>query len=367
MTDELVSTATHEGEQPVVETAVVEQPKEEAKGLSNREAMQAAIEKHKPEIVYKNRKSEEINDKSIPTKEEVKAVVSEDVEAPRGFNKQEIEAWKSKDITAIQKAYRRVHDEATREMNRAQSEERKAREEAQKVSENSKPIKQMAENVRAYLAARGEEDLPDEAKIAQALQLVNEMRKTDKAAIKAELRKAGIDLDAPDGVVNNSHNPEIDTLQKRLAALEQEKEAQRFNSFVNQFDGVFKKLGAEKTRTGDPVYPDILDGSDRANKIAKKIGSYALNPDFVEGVKERFPEADFSVIAREAYIFAGGRIGGQAASVPNNNNQQIEKQRRAAASTPGKPAVRADVSTLKGKLGNRAAARKALEIHGWEN
>jgi len=363
MTDELVSTATHEGEQPVVETAVVEQPKEEAKGLSNREAMQAAIEKHKPEIVYKNRKSEEINDKSIPTKEEVKAVVSEDVEAPRGFNKQEIEAWKSKDITAIQKAYRRVHDEATREMNRAQSEERKAREEAQKA----KPIRDLADKVKSYLAARGEEDLPDEAKIAQALQLVNEMRRGDSAAVKAELLKAGIDLDKPGAVANNSHNPEIDTLQKRLAALEQEKEAQRFNSFVNQFDGVFKKLGAEKTRTGDPVYPDILDGSDRANKIAKKIGSYALNPDFVEGVKERFPEADFSVIAREAYIFAGGRIGGQAASVPNNNNQQIEKQRRAAASTPGKPAVRADVSTLKGKLGNRAAARKALEIHGWEN
>lgn len=335
---------------------------EPKKGLPNREAMQAAIEKHKPEVTYK-RSAKKEETAEVPTKEEVKEQVSEDIAPPKGFNKQEIEAWKAKDITGIQKAYRRVHDESVREMNRAQSEERKAREEATKAKQEGATWRELGEKIKPYIAARGQEGVNPEKAMMEALDLIGEFKKADPSTVKAELKKIGIDLDKAGNVKNSVPHEEITHLQKRLEAIEMEKEAQKFQNFVGEFDRVFKKLGAEKNRTNDPVYPDLLPTSERANDLAKEIGTLTQDANFQKFVLRRFPDADLTVLAREAYIFAGGQVSGQAVTVTTDNQKQIEKQRRAAASTPGKPAVRADSSNLKGKLGNRAALKKAIELH----
>lgn len=329
-------------EAPVTETTV-EAPKE-YDGLSNREALEKAIEKHR-----------EVKEPAAtePTKAEVKQAVEAEIEPPSEFSAAAKQAWRNKDIAAIQKEYRRLSESRTVEVTRAQNAERQAREEA-------KTTKDLANRVRDYLKLRGEENLPDEAKIAQALQLVDEIRKQNPAAIRAELKKVGVDLDAQGQEPASS--PEKQALQERLERLERERDEEKFNQTAAAFGNVFDQLAVEKTRTGQPVFPD-LNNSEAGIELAREIGSLTKDPRFQAGVVRRFPDADLKVLVREAYKYLGGRVSGDPVRVSTETNQQhTQKARRAAAAVPGRTAPRVNDSNLVGKLSNRAALAKALEL-----
>jgi hypothetical protein len=351
MTDEQTPQAPIEAPITAQEPAAPETPK-----LSNREALQQAISevREAPEAPRREAPASEPT-----TKAEVKDAMEERVEPPAEFSAAAKKAWHDGDVKTVQKEFRRIQDERTKEVTRAQRAEREAYEKA-------KPMRDLAEKVRSYFAARGD-DVPDDVKIIQAVNLVNQMRGTDKSKLKAELKAAGIDIDAapnaqaPDPSVL-LENPEIKSLLTFKEELLKEREEQQFGQVRNLFQDSFEKLSALKNRTGEPVFPDLFNTSDDGKRFAQEIGSLTADPRFREGVVRRFPDADHTVLVREAYKYLGGKVSGDPVTVsPEKQQKHVEKSRRAAASTPGRVVVRNESSNLVGKLSNRAALARALE------
>lgn len=347
-------------EKPVEETTVI--PPEQFDGLSNRDALAKAMEVHRTE------KAPATESPSTPTRTEVTKAVEADVEPPSEFSAAGKAAWKSKDVTGIQKEFRRIHDSRTAEITRAQRAEREAREAIEKERNSVKPARDMAEKVKNYLLARGEDNLPDEVKIVQALQLVEEMRKGDGAQVKAELRKLGIDLDKAGNATSAALPPAVEerlnSLQEVVEEYKKDKEEAHFQRTVQTFDTIFQKLTSEKTRTGEVVFPDLLDNSETGMQFARELGSLTQDQRFQAGVLRRFPDADMSVMVREAYKYLGGRVSGEPVRVsPEANQQHLQRSRRASAATPGRTSPRVNDSNLQGKLSNRAALIKAIELN----
>jgi len=336
--------------EPVAETTV-EEPKFD--GLSNREALEKSLQIHREETPAPVQTE-------TPTAKEVSQAVAEEVDPPAEFSARGKEAWRNKDIAAIQREFKRIHDSRTAEVTRAQQAEREAR-------ESAKPARELAERVKNYLSVRGEENLPDEVKIAQALQLVEEMRKRDGDSVRAELLKLGIDLDKKAAATSTS---EVNTLLEKVNRLEQkdlqqelQRQEQQFQRTVATFDAVFNQLTSEKTRTGDRVFPDLND-TEEGIQLASEIGSLVRSESFQARVIRRFPNADLGVVVREAYKALGGQVAGDPVKVSNAQNQHhIERSRRASAAVPGRTAPRVNEGNLAGKLSKRAALEKALELH----
>ena len=332
-----------------VEQEVVEQEPVKQEGLSARDAMAKAIEEHKEPV---ERAATE------PTVKEVKAAVDADIEPPAEFNAKGKEAWKAKDIRGIQEEFKRINESRTQEITRAQRAEREALAKA-------KPAEDILNNVKNYLTMRGDDGTVTEAQLVEALKLVNEFKKNkDKPQLlKAELKAIGVDLDAaPTGTEESLPSSEIASLRNDLNTLLEEKRTQDHTKAVQTFGSAFNNLGSLKTRTGDFVFPDLHDGSEAGKQLAQRVGSRTQQPEFQQMVARRFPEADFTVLVREAYIWEGGKVAGEPVQVsPKSNQQHIEKSRRAAASTPGRVVSRPSGEALKGKLGNRAALQRAIE------
>lgn len=358
MTEEVTTTEAVE----TVETPAA--PAETADKLSNREALQKAYDKHNDG----KRAQAPASDAGEPTAKEVKKDLSEEIEPPVGFSREGIAAWKAKDIAGIQKEYRRIHDSRSQEITRAQNAERKAREEAERERKEAQTWRQLGERAKPYIEARGREGVTPDQAILEALRLIDAFRTADPASAKAELKAIGIDLDAPAGRKGASEIPpelqsKIATLEEKLNRVTQKEEAQTQERLAGLFNSVFTKMGQEQNRVGETVYPDLQDSSEQGIEFAKRLGSFAFNPEFQAGVRRRFPDADFERVVREAYVVAGGRVSGEAAKVSESNQTKIDKSRRAAASTPGRVAPHKDSSTLIGKLGNRAALIQAYRDH----
>lgn len=323
--------------------------------LSNREALELAISE-KREVRETSQESKQVSE-NTPTQKEVKQAVEADIEPPAEFSAEGKKAWREKNLSAIQKEYSRIHHARTQEITRAQKAEREAREDA-------KTWRELGKMAAPYIEARGTEGVTPQQAMMEALALIQEFKKGDPATVKAELKKIGIDLDT----TPNSHSSKnvdeskINALQQRLEQLESEREEQRLQATVQTFESVFSNLASQKTRTGEPVFPGLLDNSESGIEFARELGSLTQDQRFQAGVLRRFPNADFSVVVREAYKYLGGKVSGEPVIVSASNQQKhIEKSRRAAASTPGGIVKRNDVSSLVGKLSNRAALAKALE------
>lgn len=343
-------------EAPVVEETVTEQTGK-FDGMSNRDALAKAIEEKRDVQPTEDVKPEPKPE--VPTKTEVKAAVEADIEAPSEFSAVGKKAWKEKDVLGIQKEFRRIHDARTQELSRAQTEERKAREE-------HKTYRDLAKMADPYIKARGDEGVPPEKAIMEALALINQFKSGDPVQVKAELKKIGIDLDkAPEGktsgAIPDEIKAEIKTLHETTQALLKEREEQTQQKIAQTFQAIFQELGSQKNRTGESVFPDLLDNSEEGKQFAFDLGSRTHDPQFQKWVLRRFPDADLKVVIREAYKSLGGRVSGEAVQVSQSNQKHIEKSRRAAASTPGRAISRNDSSNLVGKLSNRAALARALE------
>ncbi len=320
--------------------------------MNNREALERAItEKRETQPSGTERKTEAPQ----PTKSEVKQAVEADLEAPAEFSAAGKQAWKDKNITGIQKEFRRIHDSRTAEISRAQTEARLAREEAKSYSD----IDNFASE---YVKERAKEGVPKGQAMREAFQLIYEFKKGDPSTVKAELKRIGIDLDAAPGAKSQpTEDPRYDHLQKTVDSLIKEREDQKIGQIAQTFESVFSGMRSQVTRTGEPVFPDLLDYSEEGIEFARVLGSRTKDPYFIKRVRAQFPDADFSVLVREAYKSAGGRVQGEPVQVSKNNQQHIEKSRRAAASTPGRVVARNDASNLVGKLSRRAALARAIE------
>jgi hypothetical protein len=333
-------------EQEVVST---ENEVDSSDKLSNREALQKAI----TEV----REIEPEPQKESPTPKETKQIVDADPEPPSEFTAEGKEAWKNKDIRGIQKEYQRINTSRLQELSRAQTAEKQAREEA-------KTWKQLGEMAKPYIEARGQEGVTPDKAIMEALALVNEFRKANPATVKQELKRLGIDLDkAPENQVAIPKEVEekINHLQNVTDQLHKEREAQRLEAVAVNFDTAFKYMASQKDRTGQSIFPDTPDNSEKGIELASNIGSLIRDPKFQQGVSRRIPDADFNTLVVEAYKFLGGRVTGEAVKVSEKNNQQqVEKSRRAAASAPSKTVARNDEKNLVGKLDRRAAIARAI-------
>jgi len=335
-------------ERPAPEVTAGEESKFD--GMSNREALEKAL-------IEKRETPDDEPKQAAPTVKEVKQAVADEPEPPAEFSAAGKKAWQEKDITGIQKEFRRIHDARTQELSRAQTEERKAREEG-------KTYRELAKMAAPYIEARGQDGVTPEKAIMEALALINEFKKGDPATVKAELKKVGIDLDKAPGTtatIPDEIKAEIAGLRSTVDSVIKEKEAQNFQKIVQTFDTVFTKLTSEKTRTGETVFPDLLDNSEKGKQFARELGSLTQDQRFQAGVLRRFPDADLTVVVREAYKYLGGKVSGEPVKVSESNQKHIDKSRRAAASAPGRVAVRNDSSNLVGKLSKRAALARALE------
>lgn len=325
--------------------------------LTNREALQKAFDKHSADATS-----------ATPTAREVKREITEEIEAPSEFSAAGKKAWKDKDITGIQREYRRIHEGRTQELSRAQTEAKKYREEAEKERKEASTWRELGKRAAPYIEARGREGVTPDQAIIEALRLIDAFKQADPATAKAELKALGIDLDATGGKAKSAELPdeykkEISALRSELDSIKKKEETQTYRNVAGLFDSVFTKLGSEKSRVGESVYPDLHDGSEEGIAFAKRLGSFAFNPEFQAGVKRRFPDADFEKVVREAYTAAGGRVSGEVAKVSESNQKQIDRSRRAAASTPGRVAPQKDTSSLIGKLSGREALMQAIRDH----
>lgn len=345
------------------ESAAPETPKEPAKeqdASSRKDAIRKAIEKHG------DGRPKDITDASPKASKQVEEQTvrsASQVEAPQEFSAAGKEAWKKGDVAGIQQEYRRIHDLRTKELSRAQNEAKRAREEAAKETQTWRDF---AQKVKPYIEARGQEGVSPESAIIEAMNLVQAFKSSDPATAKAELKKIGIDLDAPaKGAAAQAALPpeleqKINSLQEYVEGAKKQIETQKFQQLSGVFNSVFEKMGKEKGRTGESVYLDLNDNSDEGIALAKRLGSFALNPEFQAGVLRRFPGADFERVCREAYLTAGGRVSGDAVKVSQNNQQHLDKSRRAAAITPGRMAATNSRATV-GTLSRKEAIRRAME------
>jgi hypothetical protein len=326
---------------------------EETPALSNREAMERAIAERRE---TREKAEASVQASEQPSKEKVKEAVAAEVEPPSEFSAAGKKAWKDGDVLGVQKEYRRIHDDRTRELTRAQRAEKEA-------LESVRPWRDLGDKMAPYIKARGKEGVSPEQAMMEALALVDSFKSENPAQVKAELKKIGIDLDAPAKPgETQKDDPAIRTLQDSVNALLEEKRQREFGEVKQNFTHAVSNLAALKTRTGEPAFPGFQDSSESGIKFAKELGSLTQDQRFVSGVLRRFPEADFTVIVREAYKYLGGKVSGEPVSVsPQSQQKHIERSRRAAASTPGRVASRNDSSNLVGKLSNRAALAKALD------
>jgi len=352
----------------VVEAAETElETKEESKdfdGLSMQDALKKAYDQHKDELP--GQKAAETND--APTTKEVKKELAEEVEPPAEFSAAGKKAWKDKDIAGIQKEYRRVHDGRTQEIGRLQTESRKAREEAEREKKEASTWRELGKRAAPYIEARGKEGVTADQAILEALRLIDAFKNADPATAKAELKAIGIDLDSTAGKkasaeIPDEYKKELSDLRSELNSIKQKEEEQTYKNVAGVFNSVFGKMGSEKNRVGENLYPDLQDSSEEGMVFAKRLGSFAFNPEFQAGVKRRFPDADFEKVVREAYSAAGGRVSGEVAKVSESNQGKIDRSRRAAASTPGRVAPQKDTSSLIGKLSIEEATRQAYRDH----
>ena len=139
-----------------------------------------------------------------------------------------------------------------------------------------------------YIEARGTEGVTPQQAMMEALALIQELKKGDPGAVKTELKKLGIDLDKASGNNLQEETSKINALQERLDRLELEKEEQIKQNLVNSFSQAFSKLSSQKTRTGESVFPGLLDNSEAGIKFAEDLGSLTYNPLFQRGVFARF-------------------------------------------------------------------------------
>ena len=337
---------SNEAEKPEV---VQEAPE---KDLSDKLSTRAALEKAFEEKGGRQQQ-EPRPEKAAP---EVKAAVEADPEPPAEFSLEGKKAWKNKDLPAIQREYSRIHTARTQEISRAQQSEREAREDA-------KTWRELGKMAAPYIEARGQEGVTPQQAMMEALALIQEFKKGDPGSVKAELKKIGIDLDAAPGQKTDPRVEEEKTaLQKRLERVEAEIEGQQLQRTIQTFESVFTNLASQKTRTGDPVFPDLFDSSETGQQFAREIGSLTQDQRFQAGVLRRFPGADLSILVREAYKYLGGKVSGDPVTVSTSTQtKHVEKSRRAAASSPGGLVRRNGSSELVGKLSNRAALEKAWE------
>jgi len=352
MSDEIPSNDVNL-EAPVQETTVEAPKPAEFDGLSNRAALEESLKIHREGKDIAEVKGAAT---ATPTEKQVTQAVQADIDPPAEFSAAGKEAWRSKNISGIQKEYKRIHDARTAEISRAQEAERKAREEG-------KTWRELGEMAKPYIEARGSEGVTPQQAMMEALSLINEFKKGDPATVKAELKKIGIDLDKASDQPTVK-DPRLDDLQKTVESLRQEREDERFRQTVQTYESVFDKLTSEKTRSGELVFPDLVNNTKEGLQFAKELGSLTQDPKFQQGVLRRFPNADLVVVVREAYKYLGGKVSGEPVRVsPQSNQQHIEKSRRASAAVPGRTAPRVNDSNLRGQLSNRAALAKALEMH----
>lgn len=338
---------------PVAENTEAEAVTDKFDGMSNRDALEKAIQERRD--AREEPKEKRAVATPTPTNKEVKDAVAADVEPPSEFSAAGKKAWAEKDIAGIQKEFRRIHDSRTAEIVRAQNAERTAKQEA-------KTWRDLGEMAAPYIEARGAEGVTPQQAMMEALALIQEFKKADPSTVKAELKKIGIDLDAAPGAAAKKETPQVDpVLLERLSGVEKFIGEQQQRELTQVFAQSINALASLKTRTGEPVYPGFHDTSESGIEFAKELGSLTREPLFISLVRRRFPEATHMDFVREAYIQLGGKVSGDPVRVSAENPKQIEKSRRAAASTPGRAVVRNDASNLVGKLSNRAALARALE------
>lgn len=336
------------------QTAIIEEPAVKTEGMSNRDALERAISE-KREV----RPGQEETQTGLPTKAEVKEAVQDSPEPPSEFSAVGKKAWIDKDISGIQKEFRRIHDDRTKELSRAQTSERQ-------TLERVKPWLRIGEVAEPYIKAQGDLGASPEQAIMNSLALTNALKTGKRSEIKAALKEQGIDLDVPDEDGNKIENSVIKELKDQFSALQDshnallsEREARVFEQTRSVFTDSISKLADLKNRTGDPVFPMFYDSSDKGKQFAADLGSRTKDPKFQQWVRDRFPDADHMILVREAYKSLGGQVSGEPVQVSVNDKKHIEKSRRAAASTPGRVVARSDSSNLVGKLSNRAALARA--------
>ena len=328
--------------------AVTPEPESKFDGMSGRDALQKAIVEKREvpaEVAPKPEQAQPAKSVAAPSAEP---------EPPSEFSADGKKAWKDKDVTGIQKEFRRLHDARTKEITRAQAAERRA-------NEDAKTWRELGKMAAPYIEARGHEGVSPDKAIMEALALIQEFKKGDPATVKAELKKIGIDLDAKGTATTSAVDPAIDSLQKTVKELKSEREAEKLQKVAQTFETIFNSLTSQKTRAGESVFPDLLDNSEKGMQFARELGSLTKDERFQAGVLRRFPDADLTVVVREAYKYLGGKVSGEPVKVSQDDKKHIEKSRRAAASTPGRAVARNESSNLVGKLSNRAALIRAIE------
>ena len=333
-----------------VENTAIEQADDATDQLSTREAIELAVSDSSDDAPKAA---------PAPSIRQVKEAVDADIEPPSEFSSDAKKAWREKNVSAIQKEYTRLSASRLQELSRAQTSERLAREE-------SKFAKELESIASPYLKARGDQGVSAGQAIQEALALITQIKSSNPALVRAELKRIGIDLDSNEsdsgaGVIPKEVQAKLDSFQKFADDVTSEREQARFQNLAQTFDQVFLSLTAQKTRTNEPVFPDLLDNSEKGIGFARELGSLTQKPDFQRGVLRRFPDATLDVFVREAYKYLGGKVSGEPVTVSTKTKKEhIDRSTRAAASTPSRQSVRGDPRATAGKFSTRESILRAM-------
>lgn len=334
-----------------------QQPEEESKGLSARDALEVAFEAHKEDD------SDDADDDLVveDTPEEDEP---EPIEPPSEWEKAEKEEF-AKLPRAAQEATLNLHRKRVKAQEGIKAEKEAVTRERQELE----AYKQLADQSAPFIKAMGIKDPPAVA-INKSLTLWADMLK-DPDGTYLKIKKAQ-GQDVPQEVLKHLRqgeqqlNPEVESLREQVNSLTMKETQRETEQKSRQLVDQWSIFEGTQNAAGKPRFPDIQNDSGESGlELSSKIGSLvggrtALSKEFITNAQARFPGLTYPQLFEMAYRYYGGRVDDSQQEQPRSQDSQahLARSRRAAASTPGRSQVSAPNGGLK-KFGTTREAYAA--------
>lgn len=337
-----------------------------SKGLSLRDALEVAIEVHKPEG------EQNANDKTTTKDSTVTEALSKQTKAQGTSNTSNIlplqppAEWDKESKEDFLQSSPKSQEAALRLHQRRQAtleEIKRGKEELRKEAEENAWAKDVVKEITPFLKTRGDKE-PTHAQVIKALKVVNEVDANTRVAVADILRAKGIPVPAEllEGEEKNIADAKIIPLQNDLNAIKMELAQERLSKQRDSLSYVWQNFESEKNAAGRLKFPDV-DNTEAGLKLASSIGSLvsgqtALSNQFIANVRSRIPGADYHRVIVEAYRYLGGRVDDSLPTKTQSSKQHIIQSSRAASSVPGR-----GTQYVNGQVKGKAKTiREALEM-----
>lgn len=244
--------------------------------------------------------------------------------------------------------------------------------EAKREGESVKETRDLASQVSTYLKSRNGKELPH-SEILKAVEVVNMLQGATSGSAVIELLEArgfAVPKEVKDALVEKKEiSPENRALQERLDRVETERAQEKATAHSTMLNDHWLNFGAQKNAAGFPRFPDIIGNDEKAQEIAREIGSLVhgkdlLSQNFIAKCQKRIPGLTYPKLYEEAYRISGGRIDESVAAQPEDAKEHLKRSNRAAASQPSRGLNGSAVISQVTKVPRREALKRGLDEAG---